>query len=188
MTTENELLSKACGEVTPTEVLLLQVRVKQLRDSVAELEREHLAEHQAAVDMWTQRDEAREQRDAALARLKEIEDDRTRRAEIQDDGTTPSLDDVIREFDRGNFYHVNDMIHRDGISKFSYAYCRSVVKHCVELREALARVKSLEGVVREIHFMRSELGEIPGEPKPNAESVAMNMANLALKALDQGGG
>lgn len=50
------------------------------------------------------------------------------------EGDKLTLDDLIREFERANFHHVNDTIHRMGISEFSAAYCSAVVRVCVELK------------------------------------------------------
>lgn len=49
------------------------------------------------------------------------------------DGLEPTLNDLIREFERLNFHHVNDTVHRMGISEFSSVYCKAVVKACTEL-------------------------------------------------------
>jgi len=76
--------------------------------------------------------EDRKKLEAEIAILKETLNDRD--IEIKDGGTVPTVDDLIREFERGNFYHVNDYIHRQGESHFSHAYCRAVVQVCLELK------------------------------------------------------
>lgn len=67
----NTAISALVPQSGPANIIGLML--KQLLAERDEMEQELLAEQQACVDMWKQRDEAREQRDAALARVAVLE-------------------------------------------------------------------------------------------------------------------
>lgn len=71
--------------------------------------------------------------------------------------------------------------------QFNCEQCGFISRLCRHEVEELSKAKSLADQYRtaleEIHFMRSELGEIPGGAPVDAEAVAMRMANTAHAAI-----
>jgi len=180
MSYTDEAINTVISDLVPQtgQANIIGLMLKQLLAERDEMEQELLAEQQACVDMWKQRDEAREQRDAALARVVELEGALRFYADFNNWFLEKTYTGASQICIRGN--DMSDVDQGDEVYTCGGRRAREVLLQSPS--EALAAVRAAQGELRGVYNWYQHKFKRPEDEK-SRHMVAV-MADHALKALN----